>query len=168
MPHIFAADAPGMFHAFGWAQMAAHGDLLLELYGQARGRAAEYWGAGHLQGDQYVRAMGVPARARDWYEAQSPPMRAGLDAFADGINDYAKAHPERLDPGRRQVLPVGPEDITAHVQRVIHPLLRRPRTAPGGDELAGSGLQRLGRGALPARPAAMPCSWPTRTCPGAA
>ena len=106
VPHIFAADAPGMFHAFGWAQMAAHGDLLLELYGQARGRAAEYWGAGHLQGDQYVRAMGAPARARDWYAAQSDPMRAGLDAFAAGINAFARAYPERLDADRRQVLPV--------------------------------------------------------------
>ena len=25
MPHIFAATALGMFHAFGWAQMAAEG-----------------------------------------------------------------------------------------------------------------------------------------------
>ena len=43
VPHIFAADMPNLFYAFGWAQMANHGDLLLELYGQARGRAAEYW-----------------------------------------------------------------------------------------------------------------------------
>ena len=120
VPHIFAADAPGLFHAFGWAQMAAHGDLLLELYGQARGRAAEYWGDAHIQGDQYVRAMGVPARARDWYAAQSPEMRAGLDAFAAGINHYARVHPDRIAADRRQVLPVGPEDIVAHVQRVIH------------------------------------------------
>ena len=25
VPHIFAATAPGMFHAFGWAQMTAEG-----------------------------------------------------------------------------------------------------------------------------------------------
>ena len=42
VPHIFADDAPGLFFGFGWAQAHAHGDLLLRLYAQARGRSAEY------------------------------------------------------------------------------------------------------------------------------
>jgi acyl-homoserine-lactone acylase len=41
VPHIFAGDAEGLFHAFGWAQAHSHGDLILRLYGQARGRAGE-------------------------------------------------------------------------------------------------------------------------------
>ena len=120
VPHIFADDMPDLFYAFGWAQMANHGDLLLELYGQARGRAAEYWGRRYVQGDQYVRIMGVPQRARTWYQAQSPRMRANLDAFVTGINAYAQAHPDQLNPDRQLVLPVVPEDPLAHLQRVIH------------------------------------------------
>src|SRR5436305_5309957 len=46
VPHIFARNSEGAFYAFGWAQMQSHGDLVLRLYGQARGRAAEYWGPG--------------------------------------------------------------------------------------------------------------------------
>ena len=120
VPHIFAPGAEQLFHAFGWAQTASHGDLLLELYGQARGRAVEYWGTGYLRGDQYVRTMGVPQRARAWHRAQTPLMRACLEAFAAGINAYARAHPERLDPVRQVVLPVEPEDVLAHLQRVVH------------------------------------------------
>ena len=44
VPHIYGKDAEGLFRAFGWAQMQSHGDLILQLYGQARGRAAEYFG----------------------------------------------------------------------------------------------------------------------------
>ena len=42
VPHIFAQRAQDLFRAHGWAQMEAHADLILRLYGQARGRAAEY------------------------------------------------------------------------------------------------------------------------------
>jgi acyl-homoserine-lactone acylase len=44
VPHIEAASDAGVAFGFGWCQARAHGDLLLRLYGQARGRAAEYWG----------------------------------------------------------------------------------------------------------------------------
>src|SRR6478672_10933105 len=48
VPHIYAPTNEGLFYAFGWAQAQNHGDLILKLYGQARGRAAEYWGADFL------------------------------------------------------------------------------------------------------------------------
>jgi acyl-homoserine-lactone acylase len=44
IPHVYAKDTKSLFRAFGWAQMQSHGNLILRLYGQARGRAAEYWG----------------------------------------------------------------------------------------------------------------------------
>ena len=40
IPHIYGKDTSSAFQAFGWAQMQSHGNLLLRLYGQARGRAA--------------------------------------------------------------------------------------------------------------------------------
>ena len=43
VPHIFASDRESMFYAEGWAQAQAQGNLLLLLYGESRGRAAEYW-----------------------------------------------------------------------------------------------------------------------------
>ncbi|HEY9744510.1 MAG TPA: acylase, partial [Coleofasciculaceae cyanobacterium] len=120
VPHIYGKDAQGLFQAFGWAQMKSHGDLILRLYGQARGRAAEYFGEKYLDSDKYVRTMGIPARARVWYEAQNPTMRGYLDAFAAGINAYAKEHPKQINDQVKQVLPVDGADVLAHVQRVIH------------------------------------------------
>ncbi|MBL8120800.1 MAG: penicillin acylase family protein, partial [Anaerolineae bacterium] len=46
VPHIFSPTNEGLFYAFGWAQAQNHADLILRLYGEARGRAAEYWGEG--------------------------------------------------------------------------------------------------------------------------
>jgi acyl-homoserine-lactone acylase len=97
VPHIYGKDNQSAFYAFGWAQMQSHGDLLLRLYGQARGRAAEYWGEEYLKSDRWVQTAGVPERARSWYKAQSPTFRSYLDAFATGINAYAKQNPKLID-----------------------------------------------------------------------
>src|SRR6476659_3479684 len=82
VPHIYGKNTSDLFRAFGWAQMQSHGDLILRLYGQARGRAAEYWGADYLDSDRWVQTMGVLDRAQQWYQAQKPPFRRYLDAFA--------------------------------------------------------------------------------------
>jgi len=120
VPHIYGRTEAEAVHAFGWAQAHSHGDLLLRLYAQSRGRAAEYWGEHNTDSDRWVRTVGIPGRAAEWYAAQSPEARRLLDAFADGINAYAGAHPERLVDSVRVVLPVTGADILAHAQRVIH------------------------------------------------
>jgi acyl-homoserine-lactone acylase len=120
VPHVYAGSSPELFRAFGWAQAESHGDLVLRMYGQARGRAAEYWGGRYLDSDRLVRTLGIPGRADEWYAAQSPQYRRGLDAFAEGINAYARAHPERISDEAEAVLPVSARDVLAHVQRVIH------------------------------------------------
>jgi acyl-homoserine-lactone acylase len=120
VPHISAKDTKSLFYAFGRAQMQSHGNLLLRLYGESRGRAAEYWGQENYESDKWVRTMGVPARARVWYEAQSPAFRTYLDAFAEGINDYARQHGDQLKDELKVVLPVTAVDVLAHTQRVVN------------------------------------------------
>ncbi len=120
VPHIYADHTVELFRAFGWAQMESHGDLVLELYGQARGRAAEYGGEAGVESDSWVRTMDIPERARRWYETQSPGFRRNLDAFAAGINEYAADHAEELSESSKRVLPVDAVDVLAHAQRVIH------------------------------------------------
>lgn len=120
VPHIFAKSDAAAFYAFGKAQMHSHGDLILRLYGQARGRASEYWGDSFFESDKWVRTMGVPGRAQSWYEAQSPSFRKDLDAFAAGLNAYASEHPDRISNDVKMVLPVTAVDVIAHAQRVIH------------------------------------------------
>ncbi len=120
VPHIFASDRESMFYAHGWAQAQAQGNLLLLLYGESRGRAAEYWGPTHLALDRWVQLNEVPERAKTWYDAQDPTFRKYMDEFARGINDYAKAHPDTIAAEYRVVLPVSGVDVIGHSLRAIH------------------------------------------------
>ena len=120
VPHIYAADRESMFYAHGWAQMRNQADLLLLLYGESRARGAEYWGPEHAALDRWLLTNGMPERAQVWYSAQTPAFRKYLDAFARGINDFAKAHPESISPAYRCVLPVSGVDVVGHSLRVVH------------------------------------------------
>ncbi len=120
VPHIYAADRNGLAYAFGWAQMRNHGDLLLRLVAQARGRAAEYLGPSYLDEDRWVWRLDMPTRAEDWIALQTPETRAHTQAFVDGINAFAREHPELIGDSVRVVLPVKPADVLAHFQRVLY------------------------------------------------
>lgn len=120
VPHIYGSTAADVFFGFGWAQMESHGDLILKLYAEARGRTAEYWGEGGVEQDRQVRTLGIPALAREWLAAQSPEARGHLEAFAAGLNAYAEAHQGRLADSVEVVLPVEAVDVVAHGLRVMH------------------------------------------------
>ncbi|HWJ29651.1 MAG TPA: penicillin acylase family protein, partial [Flavisolibacter sp.] len=119
VPHIFANSNNEMYYAFGWAQMHNHANLLLKLYGQARGRAAEYWGKDMLQSDQEVHLFNLTKIAKNAYSQQKPEYKGYLDAFVKGINAYAAAHPEAIASEMKPVLPVTVEDVLAHSTHVI-------------------------------------------------
>ncbi len=120
VPHIYAKTEEGGFYGFGYAQAQNHGDLVIRLFGEARGRAAEYWGETFADQDKWLIANAVPARSALWYRQQTPQMRRNLDAFADGINAYAAAHPERIASEVRQVLPISGIDVVAHSHRLMN------------------------------------------------
>lgn len=120
VPHIYAPDEAGAFYGFGWAQVKSHGNIVLHLYGEARGRAAEYWGEQYVEQDRWLASNDAYARARRWYAQQTPQFRKDLDAFAQGMTDYANAHPEQIDPSLRQVLPITGVDVVAHAERLMN------------------------------------------------
>lgn len=120
VPHISGASQAEVLYGFGWAQARAHANLIVELYGKARGRGAEYWGETHLERDVLIRTLDIPARAQRWLADHPPAARDVLQAFADGINAYLVAHPEALAEDKRQVLPITAVDVLAHLQVAIH------------------------------------------------
>lgn len=120
VPHIFGNEEADLFRGFGYAQMASHAELLLTLYGRARGRAAEYWGEQYVESDRYVRTMGIPERASQWYGAQSPRFRRNLDAFADGLNLYVERNRDAVPDSLEVALPITATDVLAHTQHVVH------------------------------------------------
>src|SRR4026209_842425 len=64
VPHIYATTTRDMYYAFGWSQMTNHANLLLQVYGQARARAAEYWGSSWLESDKQLLAFDLPEKAK--------------------------------------------------------------------------------------------------------
>ena len=183
VPHVYGTTDEAVFHGQGWAQMASHGDLILRLYGQARGRAAEYWGEDYLDSDRWVRTMGIPQRGEAWVAAQTPAFQRNIEAFARGMNDYAAAHPDAISDEVKAVLPVTAADVMAHGNRVIHftfvtneGVVRQARRAlaEGGwfwGRRRWSAQRRWGRMAGPwrrgTRPAGTRCWSQTRTFRGA-
>ena len=119
VPHVYGASENDMYYAFGWAQMHNHANLLLKLYGQARGRAAEYWGEQYVASDKQIQLFNLPETAKLSYAKNQGDDKARLDAFVRGVNAYAQAHPEALDPAMKRVLPITAPDVLAHTARVL-------------------------------------------------
>lgn len=128
IPHIYAQNIEELGYAFGWAQMHSHGNLILELYAKSRGRASEYWGEEYFQNDQMVHTLGFPELAKVWWENQKPEIKPYATAFVDGMNAYAKAHPDRFEEAKKVALPVEHEDVMRHYLFVIY-----SRFVGGGD-----------------------------------
>ncbi len=118
VPHIYARNSAEMYYAFGWAQMNNHANLILKLYAQARGRAAEYWGGKYLESDKQVLLFKLPELAKNYYVQQGAEYKTYIDSFVKGINDYAAAHPEMIGEEFKQVLPVTVYDIFSHTIRI--------------------------------------------------
>jgi acyl-homoserine-lactone acylase len=140
--HVYAKSTADLFYGYGWAQAQSHGNLLLKLYGESRGRAAEYFGESGLPGanlnvnlsnDRWVWTNGVPQRSAQWLALQTPEFRGYLEAFAKGINDYAAKNPASLSEEARRVLPVTALDPIEHTHRIVH------FTYMGSQRLAGRG-----------------------------
>jgi acyl-homoserine-lactone acylase len=118
--HVYAQDQEGLFFGFGYAEMQSHGNLVLKMYGESRGRAAEYWGEPYLASDRWVQLNGVPERSAEWYRLQTPGFRRCLDAFADGMNTYADRHRAKLDPEMCRALPITGLDPIEHMHRIVN------------------------------------------------
>ena len=123
IPHIYAADVPSVIRGYGYAQMEAHAETVLSNLARARGRAAEYFGAGpgnaYVQSDIQVRTFDIPGRAQLWLARGGELQRDYLGAAVAGMNEYAALHGDTIAPALRQLLPIVPEDLLADFQLTI-------------------------------------------------
>ena len=95
VPHIFGPTDASVIYASAWVQANADWPLVEKNFIRATGRAAEFLGEASLADDYLDRALGIPQLARQEYAHESPQMRALLDAFAAGFNDWLAAHPKK-------------------------------------------------------------------------
>lgn len=120
VPHVYAADEAEMYHAFGWAQMQSHANLILKLYAESRGMGSEIFGERYLESDRLFHLFNLTDSAQAQYERFTGDEKLFLDSFVRGLNDYAEANPEEIDEKFRKVLPVTAIDVLAHGKRVIN------------------------------------------------
>ncbi|MGX6607889.1 penicillin acylase family protein [Micromonosporaceae bacterium Da 78-11] len=118
VPTITGDSELDVCHGFGYAQAVAQAGQVLELYGIARGRAAALWGGDFTPGDVEHAQLGLESHVEEWHTAQQEATLARLRAFCDGFNTACAEDPRR-GAGRREVLPVTPRDVTAHVLKFL-------------------------------------------------
>lgn len=119
VPHIYAEDESSLYKAFGWAQMHNHADLILRLYGESRGKSAEYWGT-KLEQDKMLHLLNFPELGRSEYKQLDDNLKKMIDSFVSGINSYAEQNPDQIAHELKVVLPVIPDDIFAHLLRTLY------------------------------------------------
>ncbi len=122
VPHIYTDNVEDLFYAQGWAQMNSHANLILDLYGSARGKGAEYWGKDKLQNDILIHTLGFDKLADDWEAKQDSEIKTIYGSFVKGMNAYTEAHPEAIDEKNKVVLPLTTKDINMHGMYVVFTL----------------------------------------------
>jgi acyl-homoserine-lactone acylase len=124
IPHIYGPDLLTVVRGLGYAEMENHAETILMNVASARGRSAEYFGPGagnaNFQNDFTVRTEDIPNRAHRWLDTGGAEQAAIIQAFTDGVNEYANRHGDTIDPSFQRVLPFVPTDVTAGIQNVVH------------------------------------------------
>ncbi len=92
IPHIFAANMTDAARALGYLHAS---ERLYQMEVNRRvgqGRISEMAGAEEIGVDKFIRTLGFYRQAQSSYNALSKDAQARLDAYADGVNAYLKAH----------------------------------------------------------------------------
>jgi penicillin amidase len=93
VPHVQAFDEHDALFLQGWLQAE---DRLFQIDVQrrtAKGTLAELVGAAALPSDVELRVIGLGRAAERSLAAYSPALKAGLQAYADGVNAWVARHP---------------------------------------------------------------------------
>jgi penicillin amidase/acyl-homoserine-lactone acylase len=111
VPHIFGPTDPDV--AFGLAFAHAEDDFatIQEAELMARGALGAVEGPKGAVTDYLVRLFRVRETVAAHYDTDLPAdVKKVLEAYADGINDYAALHPDGVAPG---LLPITGQDVAA-------------------------------------------------------
>ena len=143
VPHIYATSDTSLYYMAGWAHMKNHGNLVLKLYGEARGVSAALWGEG-FDLNKNLHLLGIYDQLEGSFDQLDVKYQNMLSAFARGVNDYAEMNQEELDERYLKLLPVSAFDIMAHIFRVVnYEFLIRGQVARGERIEAGSNAWAL-------------------------
>ncbi len=105
VPHVLAEDLAGAGYGLAWVMMEDYREAVPRAMLQSNGRWGLAVGRDSIQGDFGGRM--AHDYAAETYHLLPPDVRAVMDGFARGMNDFARVY--------RDVLPSWvPDDFTAH------------------------------------------------------
>ena len=93
MPHIYAFNEHDALFLQGWVQAQDRLFQIDVLRRQASGTLAELVGTNALASDAELQTIGLARAAVRSLQALSPATRAGLQAYADGVNAWVARNP---------------------------------------------------------------------------
>jgi len=95
--HIYAADPHDLFLAQGYVHAQERFWQMDFWRHLGAGRLSELSGSSQVENDTFLRALGWEDLAEEQYATSTPPVKAALDAYAEGVNAYlAKQSPADL------------------------------------------------------------------------
>lgn len=92
IPHIYASTSRDLFFAQGYVHAQERFWQMDAWRHIGSGTLSEMFGAGQVETDSFLRALGWKQVAEKEYEQLSPDAKAIADAYADGVNAYLNEH----------------------------------------------------------------------------
>ncbi len=113
VPHIYAQDKADAFFGLGYVHAQ---DRLWEMEVWRRitqGRFAEIFGEQAVNGDIYLRTLGLQRAGQSAWEALPPETKAIIDAYTAGVNAFISTHHGSELPPEFTILGITPEPWTS-------------------------------------------------------
>lgn len=110
VPHIFAETDAQVAYGLAWASCEDLFPTMEETLYTAKGFAGRYKGKKEAPRDYLLHLLGIRELVAERYESDfSDDFKKYLEGYAQGVNDYVKAHPK--EPQIRRAFPISPQDV---------------------------------------------------------
>ena len=111
IPNVFSETDAGAFYGLGYASAQQRGFQMIYNLRILQGRAAEIIGDSTrengkesiLQQDKKMRIMGFYSAAQKRIPSLDAETRSFLQAYAEGVNDFFKENPDKINPLFKQL-----------------------------------------------------------------
>lgn len=105
IPHVYAPTLEAASFAVGYAQAEDRLEELLKNYRRANGTMAEIAGPDSYRSDLIQRMWRHSTISREKYNEVSPKMRAGIEAYIEGVKTFMREHPEQVPKWAQEIHP---------------------------------------------------------------
>ena len=109
VPHVFGTTDADVAYGIGYAHSEDDFSTIAEVLAMTRGRLGAMKGSDGAKTDFVVHLLNARATVDRDYDKQPADVRALLDAYASGVNLYARRHPEEVP--LRKLFPVDGKDV---------------------------------------------------------